>query len=84
MGVDPNAVDSYSNNALLRALMDSRQRLSVELGFPNKVANDVLNRDLREILQTLIRAGADIHASSPQRESAIACAREPALASLMR
>jgi hypothetical protein len=84
MGVNPNAVDSYGNSALLRALMDSRQRLSVEPGFPTKVANEMLNRDLREILQTLIRAGADIQASSPQRESAIVSAREPALASLIQ
>jgi pentatricopeptide repeat protein len=84
MGVNPNAVDSYGNNALLRALMDSRQRLSVQPGFPDKVANETLNRDLREILQTLLKAGADIHASSPQRESAIAAAREPALAALIQ
>jgi ankyrin repeat protein len=84
MGVDPNSVDSYGNNALLRALMDSRQRLSMQPGFPNMVANEALNRDLREILQTLIRAGADIHASSPQRESATATAREPALAALIQ
>jgi len=33
LGVDPNAVDSYGNNALLRALMDSRQRLVLDPGF---------------------------------------------------
>lgn len=84
MGVDPNATDSYGNNALLRALLDSRQRLSMQPGFPNDVANQVLNRDLREVLQALIQAGADIHASNSRRESAMAFAREPALALLIQ
>jgi ankyrin repeat protein len=84
MGVDPNATDSYGNNALLRALMDSRQRLVVQPGFPDKVANDRLNRDLREIFQALIQAGADVHASTSQRESAVAVAKEPALAALIQ
>lgn len=83
MGVDPNAVDSYGNTALLRALMDARQRMSVQAGFPNRVENETLNCDLRELLQTLIAAGADIHASSPSRESAMAFAKEPALAWLI-
>jgi len=82
-GVDPNATDSYGNNALLRALMDSRQRLSVHPGFPDKVADERLNQDLREILQALIQAGADIHASTAQRESAAAFAKEPVLAALL-
>jgi ankyrin repeat protein len=84
MNVDPNATDSYGNNALLRALMDSRQRLVVQPGFPNKVANEMLNRDLREIFQALIQAGADIHAATPQRESAAVVAKEPALAALLQ
>jgi ankyrin repeat protein len=84
MGVNSNATDSYGNNGLLRALMDCRQRLSVEPGFPNKVANQVLNQDLRQIVQTLIQGGADARANSPQRESATAFAREPALASLIQ
>ncbi len=84
MGVDPNATDSYGNTALLRALMDSRQRLVVEPGFPNQVANEMLNRHLREIFQALIQAGADVRASNPQRESAAAFAKEPALAALLQ
>ena len=84
MGADPNAVDSYGNNALLRALMDSRQRLCVEPGFPNRVGNEKLNSDLREILQALITAGADINASTPNRESAKVSAKEPALAWLIQ
>ena len=83
-GVDPNAVDSFGNNSLLRALMDSRQRLSIDPGFPDRVGNESLIRDLREIFQTLIAKGADIHASNPQRESAAAFAREPALKQLMQ
>jgi ankyrin repeat protein len=83
MGVNPNVTDSYGNSALLRALGDARQRLCAEPGFPNKVANETLNRDLREIFQALIHSGADIHASSSQRESAAAFATEPALAALI-
>jgi ankyrin repeat protein len=83
MGANANGTDSYGNSALLRALMDARQRLVAEPGFPNKVANEGLNRDLREILQALIRAGADVNASSPERESASAYAKEPALAALL-
>jgi ankyrin repeat protein len=84
MGVNPNAADSYGNNALSRALMDARQRLCAEPGFPNKVANDQLNRDLREILQSLIQSGADINARTPERESASDFAKEPALALLLQ
>jgi ankyrin repeat protein len=84
MGADPNAVDSFGNNALLRALMDSRQRLSIDPGFPDRVENGTLNRDLREVVERLIAKGADIHASNPRRESALACAHEPALAQLLR
>ena len=83
MGVNPNVTDSYGNTALVRALMDARQRLVAEPGFPNKVANDGLNRDLREIMQALIRAGADVNAGTPQLGSAVACAKEPALAALL-
>jgi len=83
MGVDPNATDSSGNNALVRALSDSRQRLVAQPGFPNKVANEMLNRALREIFQTLIQAGADIHASHPTFGSAKAFATEPALAALL-
>ncbi len=84
LGVDPNAIDSYGNNALLRALMDSRQRLVAEPSFPDRAENATLNRDLREVFESLIAKGADIHASNPQRESAIAFAREPALSQLIQ
>jgi ankyrin repeat protein len=84
LGVDPNTIDSYGNNPLLRALMDSRQRLVAQPGFPDHVEKETLNRDLREIFATLIAKGADIHAAGPDRESAVAYAREPALARLLR
>jgi ankyrin repeat protein len=84
MGANPHATDSYGNSPLLRVLMDARQRLVAEPGFPNQVTNGGLNRDLREILQVLIRAGADVNASSAQRESAAAYATEPALAALLQ
>ena len=84
LGADPNAVDSYGNSALLRTLMDSRQRLSLDPGFPDRVENETLNRDLREIFEALLAAGADIHANHPERESAAVFAKQPALAQLIQ
>jgi len=84
LGVDPNAVDSFGNNALLRALMDSRQRLVLDAGFPDRVEDETLNRDLREIFQGLIAKGAEIHASNPERESAAVFAKELALTQLIQ
>jgi ankyrin repeat protein len=83
-GANPNATDSYGNNGLLRALMDCRQRLVAEPGFPNQVANEPLIHDLREIVQALIQHGADIHARNAQRESVAATTREPALVALIQ
>jgi ankyrin repeat protein len=83
MGVDPYAVDSFGNNSMLRALLDSRQRLSPEPGFPDRVGNQTLNHDLRELFAVLLVAGADIHAFNPKRESAVKFAKAPALAHLL-
>jgi len=84
LGADPNAFDSYGNNSLLRALLDSRQRLSIFPGFPEHVENEKLKHDLRDVFTALIEAGADIHASKPQSESAVEFAHEHVLAELLQ
>lgn len=84
LGADPNAIDSYGNNCLLRALMDCRQFLSSDPGFPQHVNDEAMNRNFQEIFKVLISAGADISASNAKRESAKDIAqREPALAQLL-
>jgi ankyrin repeat protein len=85
LGADPNAVDSNGNTALIRALLDSRQRLVLDPGFPDRVENQRLNRELREVFQSLIAKGADIHAGHSNFGSAKAFASEkPALAQLLQ
>jgi len=63
---DPNAVDSYGNNCLNRALMDARQMLD----NPSADFNDgILLQQLRSVFSELIKAGADPNQSSERRES---------------
>ncbi len=82
-GVAPNAVDSYGNTCLLRALMDCRQLLTMDPGWPETVQDSVLNGNLREVFAVLIAAGADTHAGSSGRRSAVEFAQQPALAQLL-
>ena len=63
---DPNAVDSYGNNCLNRALMDAIQMLD----NPSADFNDgILLQQLRSVFSELIKAGADPNQSSERRES---------------
>jgi len=64
---NPNATDSYGNNCLLRAIMDSRQMIdnpSAEL------TNGILLKQLRSIFSILIKAGADTSLANEKRPSA--------------
>ena len=63
---DPNVVDSYGNNCLNRALMDSRQMLNNPGADFNNV---ILLQQLRSVFKELINAGADPNQSSERRES---------------
>ena len=63
---DPNAVDSYGNNCLNRALMDSRQMLDNPSA---DFSNEILLQQLRSIFKELINAGADPNQSSERRKS---------------
>lgn len=64
---NPNATDSYGNNCLHRAIMDSRQMIDnpgVDL------RNEILLQQLRKIFKALIAAGADINLSNEKRPGA--------------
>ena len=63
---DPNAVDSYGNNCLNRALMDSRQMLDNPSA---DFSNDILLQQLRSVFKELINAGADPNQSNERREN---------------
>ena len=63
---DPNAVDSYGNNCLNRALLDAQQMLN----NPNTdFSNGILLQQLRTVFGELIKAGADPNQSNDSRES---------------
>ena len=63
---DPNAVDSYGNNCLIRALMDARQMLDNPSA---DFSNEILLQQLRSVFKELINAGADPNKSSEGRDS---------------
>lgn len=63
---NPNAVDSYGNNCLNRALMDARQMLDNPSA---DFSNDILLQQLKNVFKELINAGADPNQSSERRES---------------
>lgn len=64
---DPNAMDSYGNNCLHRAILDANQMIR----HPNAdLSDDILLQQLRKIFKTLISAGADIHCHDERRPDA--------------
>ncbi len=63
---DPNAVDSYGNNCLNRALMDAKQMLD---NPSTDFSNGILLQQLRSVFRELIKTGADPNQSSERRES---------------
>jgi ankyrin repeat protein len=64
---DPNAVDSYGNNCLHRAILDASQMIS----HPNAdLSGGILLQQLRKICKTLISAGADVHRRDERRPDA--------------
>jgi ankyrin repeat protein len=65
---NPNAVDSYGNNGLVRAVLDARQMIN----HPNvDLENEILLTQLRKVFQALIVAGADKNAGNEKRPSAM-------------
>jgi ankyrin repeat protein len=66
-GANPNSTDSYGNNCLHRAIMDSRQMID----NPNAdLTNGILLQQLRKIFQALILAGADKSLTNEKRPTA--------------
>ena len=64
---DPNAMDSYGNNCLHRAILDANQVIH----HPNADLSDgILLQQLRKIFRTLISAGADIQRHDERRPDA--------------
>lgn len=64
---NPNSTDSYGNNCLHRAVMDSRQMID----NPNAdMSNGILAQQLRKVFKALIAAGADINLTNEKRPSA--------------
>lgn len=63
---DPNAIDSYGNNCLCRALLDSRQVID----YPNAELDSVLLTQLKRVFSALIMAGADSDLANNTRSGA--------------
>lgn len=79
LGADPNARDSYGNSCLGRAILDARIRLSVSK--PSRGAFT----DFGVIFATLLKAGADVHATHSARpESAFEETRGTILARFIK
>ncbi|MGO3372133.1 hypothetical protein, partial [Pseudolactococcus laudensis] len=80
LGADPNAVDSYGNTCLGRAIMDAKQMIDYPF-FEGKsswageglddIGRDLVLTQIRSVFQALIDAGANINSSNSQRESAV-------------
>ncbi|MEA2708589.1 MAG: hypothetical protein QOF78_1190 [Phycisphaerales bacterium] len=66
-GSDANALDSYGNTCLMRAIQDANQRMqAAEADVRAK-----LLAEIGEVFAALIKAGADVHVQRPQRGSAV-------------
>ncbi|MFT3822895.1 MAG: hypothetical protein QM731_03200 [Chitinophagaceae bacterium] len=64
---DPNSTDSYGNNCLHRAIMDSRQMID---NPGADLTNNILLPQLRKVFKVLITAGADINLGNEKRPDA--------------
>ena len=64
---DPNSTDSYGNNCLHRAILDSRQMID----NPSADFTDgLLLQQLKKVFKALISAGADTNLTNKNRPSA--------------
>ena len=64
---NPNSTDSYGNNCLHRAIMDSRQMIDNPSA---DFTGGVLLQQLKKVFKALISAGADISLTNENRPSA--------------
>jgi ankyrin repeat protein len=65
---NPNATDSYDNNCLHRAIMDSRQMIDNPSA---KLNSGILLEQLRKVFKALIAAGSDVNLTNEKRPSAV-------------
>lgn len=65
---DPNAIDSYDNNCLHRAILDSRQMIDHPAA---DLTSEILLDQLKSVFDALISAGADVNQVSDNRPSAL-------------
>jgi ankyrin repeat protein len=65
---NPNSTDSYGNNCLHRAILDSRQMIDNPSA---DLTNGILLQQIREVFKALISAGADPNISNEKRANAI-------------
>lgn len=63
---DPNAIDSYGNNCLLRAFLDSRQMIDTPAA---DFKDGILLTQLRSVFKELINVGADVNQANDKRQS---------------
>ena len=64
-GADPNALDSYGNTCLGRAILDAKI-------MKNQYKCDIIGMEqIREVFKALIDAGADVNFSDGRRENAV-------------
>jgi len=63
---DPHAIDSYGNNCLHRAFLDSRQMIDTPAA---DFTNDILLTQVRNVFKELINAGADVNQANDKRPS---------------
>ena len=64
---NPNSTDSYGNNCLHRAIMDSRQMIDNPSA---DLTNGILLQQLKKIFKALIAVGADTNLANEKRPSA--------------
>jgi ankyrin repeat protein len=64
---NPNSVDSYGNNCLHRAIMDSRQMIDNPSA---DLANGILLQQFRKVFKELVASGADASLTNDKRPSA--------------
>ena len=67
LNANPKSTDSYGNNCLHRAILDSRQMLD---NPSTDFTNNILVQQLQSVFTELLKAGADINEVSEKRESA--------------
>lgn len=65
-GAKPNAIDSYGNNCLLRAFLDSRQMID---NPGADFSDEILLKQLRSVFKVLVDAGADVNLANNDRPS---------------